>query len=39
MLIYWEQNAGGLQEEDFDTKEDNERCQLQKPHMKNDEDK
>jgi hypothetical protein len=26
MPIYWEQNAGGLQEEDFDTKVEDEDC-------------
>ncbi len=37
MLIYWEKNAGGVQEANFDT-EDNERCEIQKPQMKNVED-
>jgi hypothetical protein len=39
MPVYWEKNASGVQKENFDIEEDNERCQLQKPHMKNDEDK
>ncbi len=39
MLIYWEKSANGVLEANFDTKEDNEGCQLQKPQMKNDEDK
>jgi hypothetical protein len=39
MPIYWEKNASGVQKENSNIEEDNERCQLQKPHMKNDEDK
>ncbi len=39
MLVYWEQSVGGIQEVNFDIKEDNEGCQIQKPQMKNDEDK
>jgi hypothetical protein len=39
MLVYWEQSASGVQEVNFDTKEDNEGCEIQKPHMKNVEDK
>ncbi len=38
MLVYWEHSASGIQEVNFDTKEDDERCEIQKPHMKNDED-
>jgi hypothetical protein len=39
MLIYGEQNANGVQEANFDIAEDNEGCEIQKPHMKNVEDK
>jgi hypothetical protein len=39
MPIYWEQSAGGLQEANFDTKEDDEGCEIQKLEMKNDESK
>ncbi len=39
MLVYWEKIAGGVQKANFDIEEDNEGCQLQKPQMKNDEDK
>jgi hypothetical protein len=39
MLIYGEQNANGVQEANFDIEEDNEGCEIQKPHMKNVEDK
>ncbi len=39
MLVYWEQSVGGVQEVNFDIKEDDEGCQIQKPQMKNDEDK
>ncbi len=35
MLIYWEQSASGVQVVNFDTKEDKEECEIQKPHMKN----
>jgi len=28
MLIYWEKNAGEVQEANFDIEEDDERCQL-----------
>jgi hypothetical protein len=31
--------ASGVQEANFDIEEDNERCEIQKPQMKNDEDK
>jgi hypothetical protein len=30
MPIYWEQSVGGVLEENFDTKEDDERCAIQK---------
>jgi hypothetical protein len=39
MPVYWEKNASGVQKENFDIEEDNEGCQLQKTHTKNDEDK
>jgi hypothetical protein len=39
MLIYWEKNTSGVQEVNCNIEEDNERCQIHKPHMKNDEDK
>ncbi len=39
MPIYWEQNVGGVQEANFDTEEDDDGCEIQKPQMKNDEDK
>jgi hypothetical protein len=39
MPIYWEKNASGIQEVNFDMKEDNEDCEIQKPQMKNAEDK
>ncbi len=35
MLIYWEKNVGGVQKVNSDTKEDDEGCEIQKPHMKN----
>jgi hypothetical protein len=28
MLIYWEKSAGGVQEANFDTKEDNDECEI-----------
>jgi hypothetical protein len=31
MSIYGEQNAGGVQVENFDTKEEDENCEIQKP--------
>jgi hypothetical protein len=31
MPIYWEQSASGIQQANCDTKEDNERCEIQKP--------
>jgi hypothetical protein len=39
MLVYWEQNVGGVQEVNFDIEDDDEGCEIQKPQMKNDEDK
>ncbi len=39
MPIYWEQSACGVQEANSNTEEDDERYQVQEPHMKNDEDK
>jgi len=37
MPVYWEHSEGGVQEANFDMEEDREECQIQKPHMKNDE--
>jgi len=31
MLVYWEHNACGVQENNFDTKKDNNDCETQKP--------
>jgi len=28
MPIYWEKNASGIQEANFDTKEDDEKCEI-----------
>jgi hypothetical protein len=39
MLIYWEKNVNGVQEVNSDIEEDDEGCQIQKPWIKNDEDK
>jgi hypothetical protein len=39
MPIYWEQSVSGVQEANFDTEDDNEGCEIQKPHMKNVENK
>jgi len=39
MLICWEKNAGGVQEANFDTEKDDDIFEIQKPQMKNDEDK
>jgi hypothetical protein len=39
MLVYWEKSVHGVQEANFDTEEDNDQCEIQKPLMKNDEDK
>ncbi len=39
MLVYWEKYAGGVQEANFDKKEEDDRCEIQKPQIKNDEDK
>ncbi len=39
MLIYWEHSANGVQKANFDIEDDNERCEIQKPRMKNVEDK
>jgi hypothetical protein len=38
MSVYWEYSAGGLKEENYNTKEENEDCEIQKPHMQNTED-
>ncbi len=37
MPIYWEQSVGGVQEVNFDIREDDEGYQIQKAQMKNDE--
>ncbi len=39
MPIYWENSAGGNQEANFDIEEEDDRCEIQKLQMKNDEDK
>jgi hypothetical protein len=39
MPVYWEKNVGGVQKANFDTEEDDDRCEIKKPQMKNDEDK
>jgi len=39
MLICWEKNVGGVQEANFDTEKDDDIFEIQKPQMKNDEDK
>jgi hypothetical protein len=31
MPIYWEHSANGVQKVNFDTKDDDERCEIQKP--------
>ncbi len=33
MLIYWEQNVGGIQVENFNIEEENEDYEIQKPYM------
>jgi hypothetical protein len=38
MLIYWEDNVGGVQVEDFDMDKEDEDCEIQKPHIQNIED-
>jgi hypothetical protein len=35
MPVYWEQSASGVQKANFDSKEDDEGCEIQKLHMKN----
>jgi len=35
MPLYWEYSAGGVQAKNFDMKEDDEDCEIQKLHMKN----
>jgi hypothetical protein len=39
MQVYWEQSASGVQKVNFDIQEDDERCEIQKLHMKNAENK
>ncbi len=38
MLIYWEQNVGGIQAENFNSEEENEDYEIQKPYMQNTKD-
>ncbi len=38
MSIYWEQNVGGVQAENFDTKEKDEDREIQKPHIQSTKD-
>ncbi len=38
MLIYWEDNVGGVQVEDFDMDKEDEDCEIQKPQIQNIED-
>ncbi len=38
MLIYWEQNACGVQGENFDTGEKDEDCEIYKPQIQSLED-
>ncbi len=38
MPVYWEQNMGGLQAENYNTEEEDEECETQKPQMQNIED-
>jgi hypothetical protein len=33
MLVYWEQSAARVQVENFDTEEEDEHYEIQKPHM------
>jgi hypothetical protein len=39
MLIYWKRSEGGVQKANFDIEKNDERCEIQKPHMKNDKSK
>ncbi len=39
MLVYWEQSTSVVQEANFDVEEDDEGCEIQKPQMKNAENK
>ncbi len=38
MLVYWEQSVVGVQVENFDTKEEDEHYEIQKPQMQNTND-
>ncbi len=38
MLVYWEHSASGIQVKNYDTKEEDEDCEIQKPQMQNIED-
>ncbi len=35
MSVYWEQSACELKAKNYNTKEENENCEIQKPHMQN----
>jgi hypothetical protein len=39
MLVYWENSVGGSEEVNSNIEEDDDICEIQKPQMKNDEDK
>ncbi len=38
MLVYWEQSAGGVHVKNYDTKEEDEDCGIQKPQMQSTKD-
>ncbi len=38
MLGYWEQSVGGVHVKNSNTEEEDEDCEIQKPHMQNTED-
>ncbi len=38
MPIYWEKSVAGVQEANSNIEEDDDKCEIQKPQMKNDED-
>jgi hypothetical protein len=39
MPVYWENSVGGIEEVNSNIEEDDDKCEIQKPQMKNDEDK
>ncbi len=39
MPVYWGKSASGVQEANSNIEEDIDGCEIQKPHVKNDEDK